>query len=108
MGILPGLGLGPGIRQESRSGRGRLALQDCTTHVAVWGEDEKDSDTWTLRSIEHSGHRMLFSQVKNCGGTHLPSLLGSEMGRAFWALPLLISWAVPLPPCLLLTVTWGP
>lgn len=41
MGILPGLGLEPGIRQESRSGRGRLALQDCTPHVAVWGEDEK-------------------------------------------------------------------
>lgn len=41
MGILPGLGLGPGIRQDSRSARGELALQDCTPHVAVWGEDEK-------------------------------------------------------------------
>lgn len=103
MGILSGLGLGPGIRQDSRSARGGLALQDCTPHAAVWGEDEKrgDGDTWTLRSVEHSGHRMLFNQVKDYGGTRLPSLLGPEMDWAPWALPLLISWAVPLPWCLL-------
>lgn len=98
-----------GIGQDSRSARGGLALQDCAPYVAVWGEDEKrgDGDTWTRRPIEHSGHRMLFSQVKDCGGAHLPSLLGSEMDGAPWALPLLVSWALPLPRCLLLTALWG-